>query len=217
MFTNIAQLRPWIDATMRELLGPPRPPPPSPQLRPPPTGKVYGDPFVKGFDGSTKTYAGKPGQTMNILTSSKYSLVGTIKPIPKPFTGVSAVGDMRFKWVDTVRAIAVGQAMQVWVNGRAVKPGATQKIAGGSIRFLAPSPGMNHALAIAQPGLSIRITQPYYKKYSAYATWLDVYVTLTAPPVSALTGVLGSTFKPSASSAASGSTTLAGSLSSRVQ
>lgn len=26
--------------------------------------------------------------------------------------GVSAVGDMRFKWVDTVRAIAVGQAMQ---------------------------------------------------------------------------------------------------------
>lgn len=98
-----------------------------------------------------------------------------------PLQGVSAVGDMRFKWADTVRAIAVGQSMQgavgpgvwvqvplqrrssaatrhglpsgrcpipfggvaapalpaVWVNGRAIKPGATLKISGGSVRFLA--------------------------------------------------------------------------------
>ncbi|KAL4423626.1 hypothetical protein ABPG77_009213 [Micractinium sp. CCAP 211/92] len=48
-------------------------------------GKVFGDPYVKGFDGSTKTYPGKPGQTLNILTSSKYSLVGTLKPVSAPF------------------------------------------------------------------------------------------------------------------------------------
>ncbi|KAL4458591.1 hypothetical protein ABPG75_013456 [Micractinium tetrahymenae] len=218
VFTNIAQMRPWIDATMKELLGPSRPPPPRPVPRPPPTGKVYGDPFVKGFDGSTKTYAGKPGQTMNILTSSKYSLTGILKAVPRPFTGSTAVGEMRFRWVDTVRAIAIGTTMQVWVNGRAIQPGTTQKIAGGSVRFLAPSPGMNHALAIAQPGISIRITQPYYKKYRSYATWLDVYVTLTAPPISTLSGVLGGTFQPAkASTAAAGSRVLSGSLSSRVQ
>lgn len=216
VFTNIAQLRPWIDATMKELLGPPRPPPPSPQPRPPPTGKVYGDPYVRGFDGTTRTYAGKLGQTINILTSTKYSLIGTLKAVPKPFTGVSAVGDMRFKWADTVRAIAVGQSMQVWVNGRAIEPGATLKISGGSVRFLAFQAGMNHALAIAQPGIAIRITQPYYKKYGAYATWLDVYVTLTTKPISTLTGALGSTFKAAQASTAS-STALSGSFSARVQ
>ncbi|KAL4429395.1 hypothetical protein ABPG77_005169 [Micractinium sp. CCAP 211/92] len=225
VFTNIAQLRPWIDATMKQLLAPPpspppkplRPPPPRPQLRPPPPiGKVYGDPYVKGFDGSTKTYPGKPGQTMNILTSSKYSLVGTIKPVSPPFKGVSAVADMRFKWTATVRAIASGQSMSVWVNGRAIKPGTTMQIPGGSVRFLAFTPGMNHALAIVQPGLSIRMTQPYYKKYSAYATWIDVYVTLTGPPVSTLTGVLGSTFKAAASTASTGKA-LSGTLSARVQ
>lgn len=72
-------------------------------------------------------------------------------------------------------------------------------------------------LMAAAHGRALILHSRALQKYSAYATWLDVYVTLTAPPVSALTGVLGSTFKPSASSAASGSTTLAGSLSSRVQ
>lgn len=50
------------------------------------------------------------------------------------------------------------------------------------------------------------------QKYGAYATWLDVYVTLTTKPISTLTGALGSTFK-----AAQASTALSGSFSARVQ
>ncbi|KAL4458593.1 hypothetical protein ABPG75_013458 [Micractinium tetrahymenae] len=40
---------------------------------------------------------------------------------------------------------------------------ATKKIAGGSVRFLAPRYKMNHFLSIEQPGITIRIIQPYYK------------------------------------------------------
>lgn len=44
----------------------------------------------------------------------------------------------------------------------------------------------------------------------AYASWLDVWVTLTAPPTSALTGILGRTFRAGAISAASAAPLVAG-------
>lgn len=39
-----------------------------------PAGAVYGDPYVRGFDGTTRTYAGKLGQTINVSWTVKCGL-----------------------------------------------------------------------------------------------------------------------------------------------
>lgn len=70
--------------------------------------------------------------------------------------------------------------------------------------------------AAANWSCALVLRSPTLQKYSAYATWIDVYVTLTGPPVSTLTGVLGSTFKAAASTASTGKA-LSGTLSARVQ
>ena len=56
----------------------------------------------------------------------------------------------------------------------------------------APQWGTNHQLTIEQPGLRIRITQPFFKRRSAYMPWLDTWVTLTQAPAT-MGGVLGGT------------------------
>lgn len=167
-----------------------------------------GDPWVKGFDKSLQRFKGQPGQRLDVCSSRDFSLTGLLKRVSA--SGATALQSISFRWADSILVSAEGSQMAVWLNGRPVQAGSTMKMAGGQLRFLAPRPRMNHFVGIEQPGIGIRVLQPFSKERGAYASWLDVWVTLTAPPTSALTGILGRTFRAGAISAASAAPLVAG-------
>lgn len=52
---------------------------------------------------------------------------------------------------------------------------------------------MNAQLTIEQADISIRITQPFSRRWDCFAPWLDLWVTLKSCPQPPVGGVLGST------------------------
>lgn len=73
----------------------------------------------------------------------------------------------------------------------------------------------NRVFAIEQPGLAIRVIQPYSKRLKKLLPQLSVAITLTAPPAYQMGGVLGATL-PRAAVAASAVAAVAGPLTASL-
>ncbi|KAL4444084.1 hypothetical protein ABPG75_011821 [Micractinium tetrahymenae] len=163
---------------------------------------VSGRPSVKGFAGSSFTVEGKPGEKLRGAPALRWVI----------FNRQGQRIDVR----------TLGTDLAVMLNGRAVPPGSVLKIRGGSLGYRPAKPRTQKEVTIAQPGMTIRVEQPYLQRSASHASWLDVWVTLISPPAGPLAGVLGRTFKGSglsvagATAAAGAATWTAGAMAKRL-
>ncbi|KAL4443650.1 hypothetical protein ABPG75_011387 [Micractinium tetrahymenae] len=183
-FTSIAAMRPWIDKTSEQLLAGRW------------TGDVWGDPYVRGFDGSLSNYQGEPGEELDILTADvdppKFSLTGVL--IKEPYMHTTALGSVAFKWSATVKAAMRNFRMVVSLDGKPFAPGSSKDIPWGSVEYDQEQPRTARLLTIRQPNMLVRISQRYGPAPGRHLPFLDVSVTLTRLFPFPLDGVLGETF-----------------------
>ncbi|KAI7836808.1 hypothetical protein COHA_009352 [Chlorella ohadii] len=180
-FTNLAQLGPWIAATVDELVT---------GLW---VGRVFGDANVQTFSGQTYTQRGTAGQKLNVVSSAAYTLAGWLKRQPD---GNAALGAAQFQSGPTNVAVGVvNGTLLVRLNDTIFAEGSTAAIHGGSLKFAAAQAGKERVVTLKQGrSLTIVFVQPFSAAGGTHAPRLDVSVRYRRMPDYQVSGLLGSTF-----------------------
>ncbi|PRW39181.1 chymotrypsin-like protease CTRL-1 [Chlorella sorokiniana] len=115
------------------------------------------------------------------------------RPLPS-----TALQSMSLQFGDSLWAYVQQRQLYVFVQNAAVRAGTRVPTWSGTVTFQASRQGQARRVDIRKRGILVTVEQPWIPSTSKtsrgqYATWLDVYVTLTNIP-NALGGVLGATY-----------------------
>ncbi|KAI7836322.1 hypothetical protein COHA_009830 [Chlorella ohadii] len=123
------------------------------------------------------------------------------RPLP-----TTALESMSLQFGDSLWVYVQQRQLYAVVQNVPVRPGTQVPTWSGTVAFPAARQGEPRRVDIRKRGILITVEQPWVpsRKGGQYATWLDVYVTMTNIP-NALGGVLGATYPALLPASAAGS------------